>query len=246
MSDFTPHPDKAVLQRLPVNSWAWPRVVVFVPMPQALPHADAVFPHFIGIAQTGVPFMWLPYGRTDAVRNQAAQGLLDSDYTHILMLDSDQRHPLDIVQRLCRWVIDDPERLIVGGLYFRRGEPYDPLVWRLVDNEPQIMTEWQQGLIECDVIGTGAILIDRRVFGQVERPWFWYDYSGIASPGYSWPTEDITFCLAAREAGIKIYCDTTVDSPHAYTSFINERTYRSFRAMKAAQETQENENQTSA
>jgi hypothetical protein len=207
-------------------------------MERAWSNADQLFPAFIRIAQQGIPFVWLPYGRTDKVREQAALQLLDSDFTHIVMLDSDQRHPQDIVKRLCSHAARDPEKRIIGGLYFRRGEPYDPLAWRIGGEDGLLysLETWQDELLEVDIIGTGALMIHRSVFEELPRPWFFYDYSQVLDPQYAWPTEDISFSLLARQHGIKIYCDTTVDSPHLTTNWITRQTYDTFRMMQNAKE----------
>src|SRR5512139_1698249 len=97
-----------VLKTLPVAGWEWPRIVACVPMTQSLPFADEVFGCFWNIAQQGVPLFHRPYHRTDYLREKYAEELLRSDFTHILMLDSDQKHPATVVQKLARNVIDDP------------------------------------------------------------------------------------------------------------------------------------------
>lgn len=210
--------------------------VVFVPMERAWCNADLLFPSFINIAQSGVPFFNIPYNRTDKARELAALELLKSEYTHIVMLDSDQKHPADIVDRLCSHAIKDPGKRIIGGLYFRRGEPYNPLAWQVGDDDLlHVIENWPAGLIEVDVIGTGALMIERGVFEEMTRPWFYYDYEDINNPGFAYPTEDITFCINARNAGIRIYCDTTIISPHMTANWIDQRTYRSYRKMLDAQ-----------
>jgi hypothetical protein len=59
-------------------------------------------------------------------------------------------------------------------------------------------------------------LIHRSVFEHLTRPWFYYDYSGAEEGGKNWTrtTEDINFCKKARAAGIRIFVDTTICSPH--------------------------------
>jgi hypothetical protein len=223
-----------VIKTLPISNWEWPRIVVFIPLPIALPFVSDVLPNFIAIAQQGAPFIWVPHGRTDYVRNQAADKLLESSYTHILMLDSDHKHPPNIVQRLARHVVEDPSRQIVGGLNFRRGEPYDPLInVRQEDGSYIIPEEWDAGLIEVDIIGTGAVLISRSVFEEIGKPFFWYDYSHVDIDSY--PSEDIAFCKKARGEGFRIWCDTTVVSPHMKPGWVAEQTFRSYLAMQEAQ-----------
>jgi len=119
----------AILETSPAT-WKWPRIAVFVPLLPALPYADEVLPYFIEIARTGVRFVYHTFGSIDSVRNRVAEGILmDDTFTHVLFLDADQKHPIDIVPKLARWVIEKPERLIVGGLYYNRRPPYLPLAW---------------------------------------------------------------------------------------------------------------------
>ncbi len=232
-------PDPSVLTRYPVASWPWPRIAVFVPLEKAWPHSDRLFPSFIQVAQSGVPFLWQPAGRTDVVRNEVGYAVKESRFTHVLMLDSDQTHRGDIVQVMARHVIDDPEKLIVGGVYHRRGEPYEPLAFNLTDDGryESIRLNGHGGLVEVTgFMGTGCMLINRRVFEILEPPWFWYDYSmATRQSGRVWITEDVTFCLAAHKAGIRMWVDTSIDSQHASTSFIGRRTYESYWNMKERQ-----------
>ena len=222
----------SVLKSWPVANWEWPKIAVFVPMVSALPYADNVFFNFLEIAQGGVPFFRLPYARTDVARNRGAQALLDSEFTHILMLDSDHPHPIDIVQRLARRVIEDPERLVVAALAFRRGEPYDPLVWVKKDDGVYAVVEWEENsLIDAYIVGTPAMLIHRSVFEQISKPWFYYDYTEINQPNFSWPTEDVGFCKKVCEAGIHIYCDTSIVTPHMRSVTVDENTYRTWQAV---------------
>ena len=76
------------------------RPVVGVLMERTMAHADKVFFNLLGIAQQGWPFIRMNYGRTDLVRNKMAEHLLKSNFSHLIMLDIDHVHPMDIVQRL--------------------------------------------------------------------------------------------------------------------------------------------------
>jgi hypothetical protein len=218
-----------VLNVQPIAAWPWPRIVAFVPQFPAGPHTDDVFYSFWAIAQQGLPILTIPYGRTDMVRNRAALGLLRSDFTHVLMLDWDHKHPWNIVQRLARWVVADPNKLVVGGLNFRRGAPYDPCCY-LLGNDGLLYppVEWEKGLIQVDAIGTGSLLIAREVFELTEPPWFFNDYSRVWMD--QWPGEDIGFSKKCREANIPLWVDTTTTSPHMIDAVVDESSYREYLA----------------
>ncbi len=199
----------------------------------AIPHERVIhelaFRAFMSIAQRGVPFLWLPYGRTDFVRNKFAMQILDSEFTHVLMLDSDHIHPDDIVERLVRWPLQKPDIQVIGGLNFRRGEPFDPCV-RLMDDDGEYYTpaDWQEGTIApVAAIGTGSILIAREVFEAGPPPWFYYDYSLVAGQD-KWPTDDMGFAAYCRQHGIQQWCDTSTVSPHISDSVIDEGVYRQY------------------
>lgn len=208
-------PDPAVLNTYPVQSWPWPRIAIYIPLLPCLPNAPRVFGGFWRIAQQGVPLIDAGYGEIAMQRCKVGEHLLQSSFTHVLMLDHDHEHPVDIVQQLARRVIEDPRRLVVGGLVFRRTAPYDPaMMLRDAKGNYYHGTEWEQGIIEVDALSTACVLIHRSVFEHLERPWFYYDYSGYDGPDWTRPTEDVNFCKKARAAGIRLFVDTTVCSPH--------------------------------
>lgn len=199
--------------------------IVYIPLPSSLPYAARVIPHIIEIARTGVPFMHLDYGFTDRMRNEAARHLLESDYSHIVMLDSDHEHQPDIVKRLMYWIEQDPERQVVGGLNFKRLEPFTPCAWIDVDGRRAGLHDWGPGLIEVDAIGTGCIAISRDVFEAVAWPWF------INEPDYEAKrlgSHDVYFSRKVRECGIRIWCDTAIQSPHIAEHTVGERSFRSW------------------
>ncbi len=206
---------------------AWPRILLYVPVERTIP--QLAFFNFLAIAQQGHPFIRMTYGRTDLVRNKAAQQFVESQFTHLLMLDVDHLHPPDIVQRLGRWVVDDRSRQVVGGLNFRRGEPYDPCCFLLAeDGNFYPPAEWGPGLIKVDAIGTGSILIAKEVFLRLPKPWFFNDYSRVEQG--VWPGEDMGFSGLCRMHGIDMWVDTTTTSPHLIDAAVDESSFRGYLA----------------
>jgi len=214
-----------VLKQRPIEAWPYPRILVGVLQERAMSYASQVFYDFWAIANQGVPIVTMPYGRTDVNRNKLAVELLRSNFTHLLMLDIDHKHPKTIIQRLARWLLVKPEVQVVGGLNFRRTEPFDPSCgfWG-DDGKYYPPAEWGQGLLKVDLIGTGSILIAREVFELIPPPWFYYDYSEVWAD--VWPGEDIAFSKLCNKYDINLYVDTTTTSPHMTEAMVNDTTFR--------------------
>ena len=222
----------------PVSSWIWPRIVGFIPLMQALPHGDEIFPYFWRIAQTGLPLLSLGYGFADRIRNVAARRFLhNTDYTHLLMLDWDHKHPPDLVHRLAHWVLEDPDRLIVGGLNFKRAEPFTPCMTMAVEGGYASPLEWNTngGALQkvTGAIGFGSVLIAREAFERIPEPWFMHDWRNAGEdPGYIWPGHDVYFCRKAQEAGVPIYCDMSLTSLHAgKVQWIGPKTFETYQKI---------------
>ena len=228
MRAFSVDETNAVLNTLPVVSWKWPRPVVCILMERSIGHASRVFPNFMQIAAQGVPMMRMDYQRTDVARNHAALELIRSEeYTHVIMLDIDHVHPVDIVQRFSRWFMLDPEVKVVGGMNFKRSDPHSPCCF-FINEDGDVATPavWEQGLIEVDAIGTGSIMISREVFERIEPPWFFNTYNKEDVMRDIWPGEDMGFSELCRKAGIKMFVDTTTTSPHMTDRAIDEQDFR--------------------
>lgn len=218
LDGLPPIPTKAELEAAGI------KIVVGIPMPGYI--TDFAFVHFVEIFRKGWPNIDHLYGRVDSNRNRMAKALLEkTDATHILMLDADHLHPPDVVEHLARWVLDDPGRKIVGGLHFRRGAPYEPCAFVYgADGDLHAATEWDQGLVEVHAIGHGSILIAREVFETMEKPYWAYTYNHADRDIY--PSEDMYFSFNARQAGFKMYCDTTQTSPHMIHGLVDEQVFR--------------------
>lgn len=218
-----------VLTQLPIMNWQYPRILVAFLLERAISYADLVVPAMLQIAAQGPVILNMPYMRTDLARNKAAIELLNSDFTHLLMLDIDHIHPYDIIQRLARWVIEDPKRYqVVGGLNFRRSEPFDPCAYVAGQDNKMYAIEWDKDstLIKVDRMGTGSILIAREVFETIPPAWFTNDYSQAWRD--SWPGEDIGFSKLCQKYGIDMWVDTTTTSPHLTPTAIAEPAWRKY------------------
>lgn len=64
----------------------------------------------------------------------------------------------------------------------------------------------EKGLKEVDFCGAGMLLVNRSVFCKIDFPWF-KDYTLIVGDQANHVSEDLAFCVSAKRAGYKIYCD---------------------------------------
>lgn len=160
----------------------------------------------------------------DISRDKAVNMALQLGARWLFFLDSDIIVPPGTVQQL---IAHNKE--IVGGLYVRRHDPpFNEMLKLRPDGMPGLQPirdgEYQDGsLVECDAIATGCMLIRTDVFekippwnmtidGQPTRPqWFlWTEWRHPAGA-----SEDFSFCVRARKAGIRIFCDTSIKARHA-------------------------------
>jgi len=160
-------------------------------------------------------------GRVDDQRNSIIHAVLkDGTFSHILFLDTDHRHHSDTILKLL-----SHDKDIVSGLSFRRSYPYDPIIFEQDGDKFKNIIQWNKNeLIEVDAIGAASLLVDVSVFKEINYPWFEMNYrfgDGVVS-------EDFAFCLKAKQAGYKIYCDTGCDNKHLGTIEIDQTYWERF------------------
>jgi GT2 family glycosyltransferase len=143
-----------------------------------------------------------PGVRTPIVRNGGAQIALQGGADHLLFVDDDMILPPTIIESLL--AMDVP---IASPIFFRAGEPYDPLVFDMdrITKEPVSMWDYPVDQIfeAPGGVGTGVMLIKTEVFRSLPYPWFFYPQD------HRWGM-DLDFCRRAREAGFKAYCDSRI------------------------------------
>ena len=132
----------------------------------------------------------------------------------LLFMDSDQVFPSDILERLLAH-----SKPIVSAVVHRKSPPYTPCFYVKAPNYTEEiprflpMTLWptDQGLVSCDIVGTGAVLIWKGVFEKVAQPYFLYN---------ELMGEDVYFFEHARVAGFPIFVDPSIPVGHlAFSSF---------------------------
>jgi GT2 family glycosyltransferase len=133
----------------------------------------------------------------------------------LLMLDTDQTFEPDLLTRL-KWVMDKNNLDVLTGLYFKKYEPYNPVIYKDIgDWKLETIDEWDKSkeIIEIDSAGGGCLLAKAQVYNAIidkfnEMPF-------LEIPNNS---EDNSFFWRLKQSGIKAYC-----SPHIQTKHLQWR-----------------------
>jgi len=152
---------------------------------------------------------------TAVARNLLAEKTKDvADY--IFFLDDDTLPPINTITKLL-----SHEKHIIAGLYFAKQEPHFPQIFLRNEEDPTrydcIENYKKDSLIEVDTCGAGCLLVKTEVFKNLKKPYFKYEPSGEGIPRKG---EDFYFCEKAKEAGYKIFCDTSIICKHIGTKYI--------------------------
>lgn len=166
-------------------------------------------------------------------RNQIVRDFLSKpEYDYLMMIDSDIVPPLNILDLV------DHQKDVMGAVCFAyMDNAIVPLVLEKIPNlkpgeKPYQVKEVEgtEGLIEVDAIGSGVIVMSRKVLEAVKAPFEnKYDENGIKTLGL-----DLSFCKKAKELGFKVYCHldficshwTPVDLKDIYKALQDKREVR--------------------
>jgi len=166
-------------------------------------------------------------GAIDALRNDLVDMALQCGASHLIMMDTDQIYPVETIPRLLSHKLP-----VVGCVVHRRYPPFDPIMLRGKLGDYEIIDDYEEGdLVEVDATGTGCIMFDMQVFRKMPRPWFKFRHletgEGIG--------EDIGFCHDLKEAGYKIFVDTSIQCGHLTTLNVTKDTYALYKTVKIQQ-----------
>lgn len=160
-------------------------------------------------------------------RNDFCKGAITGDYDALMFFDSDIIFPPDTLERMIEHVEAGKE--IVTGLYFKRRNPFAPVLCKTLEYDPETQaSEWEdltslpdtKDPFEVAGCGMGCCIITKPVLLDLllnYQTWF----SPFANFG-----EDLAFCLRARAQGHKIWCDPSISLGHIGQLVINEQIWR--------------------
>ena len=162
-------------------------------------------------------------GPIHEMRNRIVSRALDIGCTHVLMLDADMIYPSDTIHKLIAH-----NKAIVGGLCFKRWPPFDPTLYVGEKYKMTLLENYEKGLVRVTATGTGCLMIESRVFLDMDEPWFEFGRTDEGKP----VGEDVNFCYKAGDLGYKIYVDTTLKTQHMAIVAVNENLWRLNRKLQ--------------
>jgi len=156
------------------------------------------------------------------VRNIIANEFLESDADHLLMVDSDMTFKADDVIRLLAWSQSKP---IVAGVGAARKKEKVYFSSLDQDENGNIFMD-KMGLVKVKRVGTGFIMIQRKVFEALRDAhpeWKYMDHNtgktlqsffDVPSTPEGYVGEDYVFCDRAHEHGFTAWVDPTIKLGH--------------------------------
>ena len=144
-------------------------------------------------------------------RNAIAKHALESGSKYLLFLDDDTAPPNFTISRLMSILDTQPDVGCAGGIYSTKTVPSHPVVGRKEKEGPS--WNWKVGdVFDCEVLGTGCLMIRVDVFKSLEQPWFAEE--SIVNPDGPGEetmliktTDDIFFLRKVKAAGYRIVAD---------------------------------------
>ena len=151
-------------------------------------------------------------------RNNIARNAVESGFDRVLWLDSDVIVKPDTLERLAADM--DTGLDFVSGVYFMRKLPTKPVLysdvwWRVNQGEAEAgsknVEEIPEGLFEIAGAGFGCCMTSARLLNDL------VNRVGAPFTPLIGVSEDLSFCLRAKQAGYKLFCDGRIRCGHVGT-----------------------------
>jgi len=204
-------------------------------------HPSNYFDHFVQVGNIGL---------TTRSRNVVVKTYLETtDAQWLLLVDSDDRLSIDTWLKLIN-TADKEKRPIVSGLVFAAFFDDDdslrpvPTIYEMqptglapIDGYPL------DSVIEVDAVGTGCVLIHRRVLLDMQskatanqgKDWAWFVEGAIEGTYFG---EDLLFSKRLKSMGYKIHAHTGAILPHNKKFWLDQRHHQTFRDFAISQQEQ--------
>jgi len=137
-------------------------------------------------------------------RNEIAEAFLKTPAHYLMFFDADLVFPSNIVEHLLMMDKD-----ITGAIYVAKSPPHYPILSKRDSQDiPHTLLEFpQQEIFQVDGIGTGCMLIKRKVFEAMKKPYFAMprNYELGLTDG-----EDLDFCWEAKKLGYQVWANPMI------------------------------------
>lgn len=169
----------------------------------------------------------LIYDSRNALCNTAIK--IGADY--ILWLDSDMVFPADLLTHMLDVIQNNEEIDILTGVYYRRTEPYTPVLFDRLEQQPNGRIDWSgfeeipTDLFQVGGCGFGCVLTPLDVIIDVMGA------HGTLFTPFPGVGEDLAFCIRARECGFSIYADPSFPLGHTGYITVTEGFYKAYKGQ---------------
>lgn len=165
-------------------------------------------------------------------RNELAKEALRMGTDYVFWMDSDMTFTQDALKRLVKRAKEYGENTIMTGLYFRRVEPFSPVLLDTLDigDDGRVHFENTKRLpkepFEVAGCGFGCVLLPTQALMDVAAR-FGDMFGPMKGVG-----EDLSFCIRARECGYRIICDPAIECGHVGHNIITRGFWESYKHVK--------------
>ncbi len=151
----------------------------------------------------------VPRTQNHHARNLIMERAIEFDTDYCIMVDDDMVLNTDSFTHLIDVMDANKPIDVLALLAFKRGEPYTPVGYMFNKNSLEMIniTKDTKGIVECDAVGFGCVIIKTELIERLNPPYCLVDdiYRGA----------DIYFCNKAKqEANAKVFMDTSHEIGH--------------------------------
>jgi len=161
----------------------------------------------------------------DEIRNTLVEDFLEiTDYnknpdSRMLLVDSDAYIPQETVNELFQWDVD-----IVTAINVKTSKPHKITSFiQKEDGYHHVDIEFGKDLVDIDATGMHCIMVKRKVFETIKKPYFKHITGGLS--------EDMYFSKKVKDSGFKIWLDTNISTGHIGRKLYGYVDYYSYRVM---------------
>lgn len=165
-------------------------------------------------------------------RNQLLVYALENDFDRVLWVDSDMTFTPDVLAYLEQDMDEGFD--VVCGLCFKRKPPFTPVVFKRcdvvttedgkLDPVHEVYTDYPDDCVfEIAACGFGCVMMNMKSVRRMVDAFGRWLFMPASSFG-----EDLSFCLRARSAGLRLWCDSRAKVGHVGQMVFDEDYYKRY------------------